>query len=84
MDHSVDVFGHAGIVGDHHHGHAKSPVHFAQQIEDFPGHLAVQFSGGFIGQQQGGPVGQAYGDGYPLLLSTGKLRWKAAGFILDS
>ena len=61
--------GHVGIVGDHNHGQPLG-VQLVKEGQHFVAGLGVKRAGRLVGQQQGGPVNQGTGNGYPLLLAA--------------
>src|SRR5262249_1353385 len=73
LDAAVGLLGDIGVVRDHEDGVA-SAVKFAEQADDefFVGFVEV--AGGFVGENQLGLIDEGTGDGYTLLLATGKLR----------
>ena len=64
----------AGVVGDHDDGLAVVGGELAQQVEDAGGGLAVEVTGRFVGDQQGGIRDQRAGDRDALFLAAGQLR----------
>jgi acyl-CoA thioesterase-1 len=71
-----DVLGAAGhfhTMGYHDQGHAVLLVQLAEKVEDLLGGLAVEVTGGFVGQEQIGLIGQRSGDSHPLPLAYRKL-----------
>ena len=55
------------------HEHQALPGRPGQQLDDFGAVFAVQVSGGFVRNEDGGWLGQGTGNGQALLLSAGQL-----------
>src|SRR5690606_22252134 len=64
------VAGGERIVDNHSNGHLKVGVEIPQDFHERLGRLGVQVAGGFIGQDDGGPVDYRPGRGCPLLLPS--------------
>ena len=73
MDGAIETRRKLLVVGDHDHGQVVRAVQGVEQVEDSPRCRAVEVSGRFIGEQQGGGLHQRPGDRNPLLLSPREL-----------
>ena len=69
---ALGVGGKAIIVRDHADGGAFG-VQLCEELHDGFTVLAVEVSGGFIGEQDGGRAGEGAGHGDALLLTAGEL-----------
>ncbi len=71
--HAIGDLAHDGeIVGDEEDGHAALGLQFFQQRQDLALQGDIEGGGGFVGDQQGGVVGDGHADHHPLALATGK------------
>ena len=66
-----------GVMRGADDGHAVVGVEVFEDVDDFLPGAGVEISGGFVGEDHGGIVGQRSGDGHPLLLSARKF----GGFV---
>ena len=83
--HPVGDLAHDGqVVGDEQHRHVEAPLQALEQLQDLRLDGHVERRGGFVGDQQGGLVGQRHGDHDALALAArqlvGKGRQAALGF----
>ena len=69
----ADLLHHAHLVGDDHHGDTQLFVDIPDQLQNLPGGVGVQRTGGLVAQQYLGVGGQCAGDGDALLLAAGQL-----------
>ena len=69
----ADLFHHAHLVGDDHHGDAQLLVDVLDQGQDGMSGVGVQRTGGLVAQQHLGVGGQGAGNGNALLLAAGQL-----------
>ena len=76
--------GDGRIVGDQHQRHVPLAVEPDDEIENVVGVFAVEIARGFVGEQHGGAVGKAAGDGDALAFSTGKFGRKMIEAMLQS
>src|SRR4051812_40448728 len=74
------AIGKVALVRHHNHGDAASAIQILNEIEYLFAGLAVEIAGGFVGQQELGPIHQSAGQGDPLLFASGKL----SGTMADS
>ena len=58
-------------MGDHHNGQARFVLSF-EQFKDLPASFLIQIAGGFVGQQDPGPIEKRSGDRHSLAFSTGE------------
>ena len=73
-DHALRIaLGQSAFVRHHHDRHSQLLVEFADHIHDFGSGVAVEISGGFVGQQKLRTVDQSAGQRGPLLFAAGKL-----------
>ena len=72
MDDSLAVVRDISLMRDNNDGLALV-VELIDQRHNFPAGLAVQVTGGLIGQQNGRMTDQGAGNGYPLALPAGEL-----------
>lgn len=78
VDGPIGDGGHPEVVGDQQAGGAAAVHLVGQQVSDGQAAFGVEAGGGLVGQQDGGPVDERPGDGYPLLLAAGQLAGQAA------
>lgn len=71
-------------MGDHEDGLAFFAGEGAEEFEDEVGVAHVEVAGGFVGQDDGGGVGEGAGDGDALLLAAGELVGQALGFVAEA
>ena len=64
----------APVVGHDDQRAAAFFLLFAQELEDLVAALAVEVSGGLVGEQDDRVLDQGAGDRHPLLLAAGELR----------
>ena len=65
--------GYVIIVGNEHNGVARA-VKFPENLHNFRTGFGIQIACRLIGKNQAGTGHNGPGDGYPLLLTAGKLR----------
>ena len=87
-DDAEGVLGHVGVVGDHEDGAAAAVGGGGGDLfEDF-GHVLgvgfVEVAGGFVGEEDGGVVGEGAGDGDALLFAAGEIGGAAVGFGFEA
>ena len=74
LDYSPGVRGDIRFMGHDHHRAALS-IQFAEDGHDLVAGLAIQISGWFVSQDNGGFIDKGTGDGDTLTLTTRKLIW---------
>ena len=57
---------------------------FSEQFEDLPTGFLIQIAGGFVGQQDPGPVEKRSGDRHSLAFSTGEFSWTVIEPVIKS
>ena len=72
------------IVSHYHYRRTERFVQFAEEFHDAVRSLGVQIAGGFVGQNDLGPVEDGAGDRDSLLLASGKLVGHFVAFSLHS
>ncbi len=75
VGHLFDAVGEGddvGVVGGGDDGDALLVHEVAEEAEDGLGVAGVEFAGGFVGEDEGGGVGEGAGDRDPLLFAAGE------------
>lgn len=80
VDDAVSLLCEGGVVCDHEEGFLCGLVEFSHEGEDGISAFGVEVSGGFIGEDEDGVIGECAEDGDALLLSTGEL----VGAVFDA
>src|SRR4051812_13254347 len=70
---AVALCGEAAVVGCHHEGDAVSAREFQQQVEDLAAGALVERSGGFVGNEDAGPVHEGAAQRGALAFAAGEL-----------
>ena len=66
---------HVQIVGDEQVAEVQFIPQFPQQFQNLGLNGHVQCTDRLVSNEEAGPLDQGHGDGHPLPLSAGKLRW---------
>jgi len=82
LDLSRQRRGQGAVVGDDHDG-GPLTVQIPQQADDGRSGGAVEVTGGFIGQDDGGVTDQGPGDGHPLAFPSRQLRGLGPGAVRE-
>ena len=72
------------IVVGHHDDRGAVTVEPVEEIENLTTGRRVQLTGGLVGEQDRGPVGDRPGDGHPLHLAAGELSDPVIGAVLQA
>ena len=72
------------VVGNHDNGFVEILIQALEDFEHFGGRMAVEISGGFIGEEQGWVAHDGAGDRDTLLLSAGKLLWQVSDAVSEA
>ena len=75
-DDAVGGMGDGGVMGDEDHGVFALVMDAAEEVHDLGGVFGVEIAGGFVGQENGGFIGEAAGDGDTLALTPGEFFWQ--------
>ncbi len=73
-DDAVGDVEHFEVVGGGDDGGPAFLIHLAEEVDDRLAGVEVEVAGGFVGENDGGVVGEGAGDGDALLLAAGELR----------
>jgi hypothetical protein len=71
----IHIFVHEAVVGNHEDSDVLLAHNGLEEAKDLAGGGAVQFAGGFVGEDHFGMVGQGAGNGDALLIRFGTRLW---------